>query len=60
MDFGQNWVMALKALAAKVAAGCMMYTAAGPAKVVGVNEGCADRVLVVLQMAGIAGAVGRR
>ena len=63
MDSGQNWVTALKAPmapAAKVVAGCMMCTAAGPAKVAGVNEGCADRVLVGLQMAGIAGAVGRR
>ena len=60
MDSGQNWAMALKAPAAKVVAGCMLYTAAGPAKVVGANEGCADRVPVGLQMAGIAGAVGRR
>lgn len=60
MDSGQNWAMALKAPAAKAVAGCMLYTAAGPAKVAGANEGCADRVLVGLQMAGIAGAVGRR
>ena len=60
MDSGQNWVMALKAPAAKVVGGCMLYTAAGPVKVVGANEGCGDRVLVDLRMAGIAGAVGRR
>ncbi len=60
MDSGQNWVMALRAPAVKVVAGCMMYTAAGPAKVAGANEGFADKVLVGLQMAGIAGAVGRR
>ena len=60
MDFGQNWVTALKAPAAKVVADCMMCMAAGSARVAGVNEGCADRVLVGLQMAGIAGVVGRR
>ncbi len=60
MDSGQNWVTALKALAARVVADCMMCTAAGPAKAAGANEGCADMVLVGLQMAGIAGAVGRR
>lgn len=60
MDSGQNWAMALKASAAKVVAGCMLYMAAGPAKVAGANEGCADRVLVDLQRAGIAGVVGRR
>ena len=60
MDSGQSWVMALKAPAARVVAGCMLYMAAGAAKVPGANEGCADMVLVDLQMAGIAGAVGRR
>ena len=60
MDFDQNLVTALKAPAANVVAGCMMYTAAEPARVVGANEGYADRVLVGLRMAGIAGVVGRR
>ena len=60
MDSGQNWVMALKAPAARVVAGYMLYMAAGAAKVPGANEGCADMVLVDLQMAGIAGVVGRR
>lgn len=59
-DSGQNWVMALKAAAAKVVVGCTLNTTAGAVKVVEANEGCADRVLVGLQMAGIAGAVGRR
>ena len=60
MDSGQNWVTALKAPAAKVVADCRMCTAAEPAKVAGVNEECVDRVLVGLQMAGLAGVVGRR
>ena len=49
-----------KAPAAKVVAGCMLYTTAGPAKAAGANEGCADTVLVGHRMAGIADGVGRR